>query len=265
MGRFVEIRPRTDDLQPWQGTPDRNVLQPLRIRAKLGRDLKYKVAIDSKRLQELEKELGQDLSLQGSSTKPHPFWDEDPSTKVILEHKTNIFDLTNPIDEIRFGIAKAHDYVAKDLEDAQDRPETKFVIYNGDADAERKADTVRKINEATIKSSKMTKEAKLWVINILQGRYLGSSSDDSIDVAIHDLVQNSPIEFLRWANEDKELVALRSLILRAKDAGYIRSLNGSLMYGDIQLGIDIDEAVTTLKHPNGVELQTRLREKVENL
>jgi len=264
MTGIVEIRPKTASLQPWQGeSVENSVMQPLRLRAQLGPDLRYRVALSADRLKELSERTGYDLSLSGDPDDPHPFWDESKVARVILKNKTNIFDLSNPAHEIQFAIAKSHDFVALDLEDATNRPETKFVIYSQEEAATKKAGKVKLTQDAMIMVSKLNKPTKIKLLMILTGTYHNNSSNDVIDVATHEQAVSNPKEFLRWAEATKEEIAIRVLLLNSIEEGFISKSGGRIMFGDVELGLTLDDAVATLMKPDSIDIQVRLKEKLE--
>lgn len=264
MNRRAEIRPKNAEIPSWAGeNEERTIRQPLKIRARLGNNGKYEVALSEERLKALSEKLKYDISLEENPDGPHPFWDENPQATLVLDNKTHVFDLDNVYDEIKLAIAKAHPWVAESIEEAANNPETMFMVYAEEEEAEAKHSRLRVRREANKMADEINHTAKLNVLKIMTGRYFINASNSVIDLEIQNLVDNEPEEFLRWCNEDKETLAIRALVLNAIDAGDIVRDSGQIRYGDVFLGVDVGEAVKTITEPDNIALAKRLSEKLK--
>jgi len=74
---------------------------------------------------------------------------------------------------------------------------------------------------------------------------------------------SNPKEFLRWAEATKEEIAIRVLLLNSIEEGFISKSGGRIMFGDVELGLTLDDAVATLMKPDSIDIQVRLKEKLE--
>ena len=91
----------------------------------------YATGLSEEDRERLEKETGFDLSPTYIPGKIHPFWG-DKISRVVLEHRTNMFDTSKPLDEIKVKLLKASDLVANSQKEYEDGlfPEAQFVIFD---------------------------------------------------------------------------------------------------------------------------------------
>ena len=109
--QLVEVRPI--ERERWHGFKGKDAItRPVVLEAFLSNVTgKLATGLTPEDQERLEKLTGYDLSSDYNPNKPHPFW-SSPAGFVKLEHKTNIFDTSKPIDEIKVKMIKDHDLVA---------------------------------------------------------------------------------------------------------------------------------------------------------
>ena len=127
--QLVEVRPI--EKERWHGLKGKDVItRPVVIEALLSSTTgKLATGLTPEDRERLEKETGYDLSPDYKAGKPHPFW-SSPAAFVKLEHKTNIFDISNPLDEIRVKIMKASDLVANSQKEYDEGKFDNYIIIN---------------------------------------------------------------------------------------------------------------------------------------
>ena len=258
---LVELRPVVTEVKPWQGrTAEDMIGKSLVVRPVVGRDFKYQVSLPKDRLAELSNRLGVNLDLNANPDTPHEFWDEHSLARVKLEYKTRIFDTDNPQDEIQLGILKGHPKIANSISEAAAHPGVEFVIYSAEEEAAKSASKVERIQRCYELFGKMGEADKRAIIRIINGKNLDSVN--AVNGEIGNIINSQPDTFLEWAEADRDLLNIRSLVLEAEGAGWIVRDGAQLKYGDVFLGLDYDETVKTLMRTENQAIVARLKEKL---
>jgi len=263
---LVQVKPIVGKVNSWEGTDEENLLRkPKKIRATIGRNGKYQVAIDPDRLKELEQATGFDLSLKATSGEPHPFWDMAAEARVTLKYETMVFDDSVPKDEIQLGIMRAHDIVANNISEADADPLVQFVIYSEEEEASKRATKVHKVSQCFRLLEEVSRTVKNNVILILRGRDVKEHANDDVIMGMFgELIDQDPDEVLKWLKADIEDINLRALAIRAMEKGELVRDGAQFRYGDLFIGTDVGEVVKTLRDTKNQALVKRLREKVDN-
>lgn len=259
----VEIRPI--DKPKWHGLKDDKVFtRPKSFQAFVENGM-YKVIFASDEEREyLEKTTGYDLSLGFNSDRPHPTWPSKPFW-VKLEPNTMFIDTTKPMDAIHLAEMRGSPLVANSMSEYEAGlwPDATHVISSEEEDYEVKAKKIDIQNMAARLSMDMTEERRIQIIQIIDRESFRGKKKSFIDVKIKELVDNNPKEFIRWANEDAEELAVRSLVLEAVWRGALKKDGPSFLYGDDRIGIDLDDAVKFLKNPENQRYRVRIMELLE--
>lgn len=268
---LVEVRPI--DVPKWHGKEGQeSFTRPKKIQALVDSEtLKYATGLDYTKgpndapseADKLAKDIGQDLSEQFDSDKPHPFWDSSMAV-IKLENNTVFFNTDNTIELIKIKIMKASKYVANSQGEYDEGlyPEATHVIFDEAEDNEIKASKVALKNKAVIECAKLSKGKKIQVIMILDGKNLKGQSDNFITVAIDDLIKQDPGEVLRYINIDADDLSNHALVLEALQENILRKEGHKILYYDSLLGLDVMDVVLYLSDPVNQELKLRIMSAV---
>ena len=167
----------------------------------------------------LEKALGRDLSVYA---KTDNIWDE---TKVVLRKGDNKFDLSKPMDYIKYKILLANkNEIAPSVSALNDRPKStyNFVVIE---DREEKANKLRQYT-ANQKANRLLgkyeddRETLITLLEILSGRPVSSKvATEDILVSLDEYVSSDAKLFVKIAEDP--LLKAKSLIRRAVAASLI--------------------------------------------
>ena len=224
---------------------------------------RYATGLSEEDRKRLEEATGQDLSDKFDFDKPHPFW-SSTAGQVKLPNNTVIFDTSKPLDEIKVKILKASKFVANSMKDYQDGlyPEATHVIYDEAEEVELKARKIEVRNKALAISLKMSPEDKVNIIQILSDRSVRNMSPNFINVELDKIINDNPVEFLKWAKMDKAQVYVRAQILEAIHRNILTKEGSGVFYMGDQIGYDIDDAVNYFTDPQNSKLKAIILEKL---
>jgi len=263
MARVVTIKPLQKE--KWHGKKNADSFtQPISLSAlynpKTG---KYDTGLSKKDKERLEKETGYDLSDSFDPNKPHPFWDSRAALLTLPNHSI-ILNPDLPLDYIKIAIAKASKHVANSLTDYENGlyPDATHVIYDENEEVASKAKKVALLKEAYKIANKLNKQSKIALILIISGQTAKRQSDEFIEVALHDIIENKTEEFLSYANKTKAELTTRAMILDAVNENILQMKKGSIYYMDELLGNTITEAVEYLNDPKNQNLKIIINEKL---
>lgn len=260
---LIEVRPI--EKERWHGNTGKNsIRRPVKIEAlynvKTGR---YNTGLSTEDEERLSKLLGQDVSNIFIKDKPHPFW--STSGVVKLSNTTQIFDDSIPKDEVAIKLMKASELVANSMKDYQDGlyPDATHVIFDQREEIEIKAAKAQIKSEVYIETSKLSRDRKIEIIQVLTNRGMRKQSDDFITVELTALIEKSPEEVLRVIKTEKETTKIHAMILEALDKNVLRKEGSSFYYMDDQLGFDLNTTINYFKDPSNQKLKAEIIAKMK--
>lgn len=260
---LVKIKPLPR--QKWHGKEGiEDFSQPVSIRALYDVDTgRYATGLDDKKRKELEKKTGFNLDDRYDPRNPHEFWDSDAAILKLPNH-TIILDTNNPLEEIKYHIARASKFVANSLEEYEEGkfPEATHVIFDEEQSIKVKAKKVAVKKEAYKIAMKLTTDEKRNIIMIISGKDMSKQSNDYLDVEIDNIINNKPEEFIEYSKRDKEYINTKALILEAVMKNILRKKAEAIYYMDEMIGITIEEAVAFINDPKNQNYKVMLMEKL---
>ena len=262
--QLVEVRPI--ERERWHGLKGKDAItRPVVIEALLSSTTgKLATGLTPEDREKLEKETGYDLSPDYKAGKPHPFW-SSPAAFVKLEHKTNIFDLSNPLDEIRVKIMKASDLVANSQKEYDEGkfPLAQFVIYDEREEVEMKASKAAIRRKVVIEADKLSATRKSEIIQIVLGVTTRNQSNDFIDLKLDEAIdKDGPQRVLDLIQRDKARTSLHATVLEAIHKNVLRKEGTAVHYMEDQLGFDIEAAIDYLADKKNQALKAQIIEKL---
>ena len=262
--QLVEVRPI--ERERWHGLKGKDAItRPVVIEALLSSTTgKLATGLTPEDRERLEKETGYDLSPDYKAGKPHPFW-SSPAAFVKLEHKTNIFDISNPLDEIRVKIMKASDLVANSQKEYDEGkfPLAQFVIFDEREEVELKASKATIKRKVIIEANSLPFERKADVVQILLGINVRKQSADYIELKLDEAIDKiGPQEVLNLIQRDKARTSLHATVLEAIHKNVLRKDGTSVYYMDDQIGFDVESAIDYLADKKNQALKAQIIEKL---
>jgi|SRR6187402_896047 len=212
----------------------------------------------------LESTTGYNLSPDYTLGKAHDFWNS-PAAQIKLDFKTNIFDTSRPLDEIKVKVLKAHDLVANSQKEYEEGkyPDALFVIFDEQEDTELKASKASIKRKVIIEASKLTKTRKAEIVQIVSGVSVRHQSDDYVDLKLDEAIDSAGAErVLTLIQRDKTRTSLHALVLEAIHKQVLRKDGSAVYYMDDQLGFDVESTVDYFIDPKNQTLKAQVLEKV---
>jgi len=261
---IVEVRPI--ERERWHKKQGKDSFaRPITLEAPVSATTgQYATGLTDEDQERLEKMTGYDLSKEYINGKPHPFW-SSTTARINLEHKTNIFDTSRPLDEIKVKVLKAHDLVANSMKDYMDGkyPYAMFVIYDENEEVDIKAAAITMRREIVELTSKMSKEKKAESVQILSNISVKGKSDNFVDAKLDEAIEAAGYDkTLTLLHKDKKRTTIQALVLEAIGKSVLRKQGTSVYYMDDQIGYDVDNAVDYLMDTKNQALKAQIIEKI---
>ena len=260
----VEVRPL--ERERWHGLKGKDVItRPVVIEALLsGTTGKLATGLTPEDRERLEKETGYNLSDDYNPNKPHEFW-SSPAAFVKLAHSTNIFDMNNPLNEIKVKMMKASDLVANSQKEYDEGkfPLAQFVIYDEREEVEVKASKAAIKRKVVIEADKLTQTRKADIIQILLGLNVRNQSEDYVNLKLDEAIdKEGPERVLTLIQRDKTRMSLHATVLEAIHKNVLRKEGAAVYYMDDQLGFDLESAIDNLEDKKNQALKAQILEKL---
>ena len=262
---LIEVRPI--ERERWHGKKGKESFsRPVTIEALVSLQTgKFSTGLEEEDRVRLQSKTGFDLSPEYIPGKAHPFWNS-PTAQVKLEYKTNVFDTKKPLDEIKVKILKASDLVANSMKEYEEGkfPSAIFVIFDEAEETEIKASKLAMKNKVVIECSKLSKERKAEIVQILKGISVRKQSSDFIDLKLDEAVDEfGPESVLKLIQRDKARTSMHSLVLEAIYKNVLRKDGPSVYYMDDQIGFDVESAVDYFMDSKNQTLKAQILEKLD--
>ena len=262
---LVEIRPI--EVKKWHGkTGQERFSQPIIFEALYDMNTgNYATGLDKEDRIRLESKTGYNLSPEFDPEKPHEFWSTS-AARIKLGNQTTVLDTTKPLEEIKVKILKASKFIANSMKDYEQGlfPEAQFVIFDENEEVVAKASKIQKRNKARKLAGKMSLDERINIIQILDGRSLRKQSPDFIEVAIEELVDNKPDDFIQWAEMDKAKTYVRASVLECIHRNILTKEGNAIYYMGDRIADTVDDATQYFMDPNNQKLKAMILEKLNS-
>lgn len=264
MANIIEIRPI--QRKKWHSkTGSEDFARPLVLECYVDRKRsRYMTGLSEDDRQRLEKSTGYDLGDIFTPDKPHPFY-SSINGRVKLENKTNIFHMDNPLHEIKVKFLMQHPMVANSMDEYEngDFPGAQFVIYDDNADIEKKVQKIELQKKVFRKLDKMDSLSKKQLYQILVNKSASDMSDDFLEAKLHDAIGQAGYERTYGIMErTKETNYNHALLLEGVQLHVLNRKGDIFYYMDDYLG-DVNEAIEFLKDPKNSEYKAAIVSKIE--
>ena len=192
----------------------------------------FKNVLTDKEKEFLEHAMGLEFNALSIYRKENNFWDDsNPSGigKVILHKQDNYLDLSIPEDYIKYKVLLANkDYIAKSLQELEDRPKEtyQFVLISENAEAAASLSKMDTIQRCYMEYGKVEDDfyTLRTLVEILEGRPTAPKIKiDYLKGKMNDYIQKNPRHFLSAIKD--ELLPAKVLIKKCVEAGLIGKKN----------------------------------------
>lgn len=261
---IVEVKPI--EKESWHNKKGQESFKrPVTIEALISvRTGKFTTGLTKEDEERLSSAGGYNLSANYTVGKPHEFWNS-PAAQVKLEYKTNIFNTSRTLDEIKVKLMKASDLVANSQKEFEEGmfPEALFVIYDEQEEVEVQASRAAIKRQVIIESSKLTKNRKAEIVQILSGVSVRNQTENYIDLKLDEEIDNKGANtVLTLIQRDKKRTALHALVLEAIYKNVLRKEGTSVYYMDDQLGFDVESTIDYFDKKTNQALKAQILEKI---
>lgn len=260
----IEIRPLAKNA--WHGKEgEEDFTQDKVIEALINTETgKYDVGMTEEEIKKYSKLLGVDLDPKISiDGKPHPFYGHK-SGWVRLPNRTFFFDVQHPLDFVKYKICTRSKFVANSLKEYEQGlfPEATHVIFDEEAEVNRKASKIQKKNVATKISLSMTLEEKSHIVQLLRNKSVREKSQDFVDVLIDEIIESNCDDFIRFSKMDKQELYVRAMVQEAIYKNILTKEGMSVYYMGDMLGTDYEEVVKYFLDPNNQKQKVIILERL---
>lgn len=260
---LVELRPL--DLEKWHGkTKEENFTRDQSIEVLYDPETgKYATGLTKEEAEKYGKELGLDLSDKFDPENPHPYW-STRAAMLQLPNRTLVFDVSKPLDFIKVKNYKACVLVANSQKEYNDRkwPLATHILYDENEQLEMKAHKINKKREAHKLVSKMTKKAKIAVIQIILEVSCSKQSNDFIEVQLEKAIENHIDDFLKFAQMNKEHLYMRGMVLEAIYKDVLTKEGTGIYYLGEILGHGVEDVTEYFLNPQNQAIKAKILEKI---
>lgn len=261
---IVSVKPI--ERQRWHGKVGRDsfarpiVLEAL-VNVNTGR---YDTGLTEKEEEELSALTGYNLSPIYVNGKAHEFWNAGVG-QIKLEHKTNIFDTSRPLENIKVKVLKKHPLVATSIREYEEGkfPDAVFVIEDEVEETKVRAERAAVKRKVVLEGAKLTNSRKVEIIQILLGVNGKKQSEDWLDLKIDEAVEKEGAEkVLTLMLRDKERTSLHALVLEALHKNILRKDGSAVYYMDDQIGFDLESAIDYMQDKKNQVFKATILEKL---
>ena len=234
--------------------------------------------------QKLESELG-DIDLGPRSS----FWNYGLSVSnddnlhvqpVKLMDGDNIFDLSNPLQELQFSWLRVHPTIASSYQawERGDYPaDTQFYVADDEIENAVLFKKKQLINKAIVKFDSMSPEKKKKVARLLGLPVTDNTTEESVYNQVDNLLKQTefkngkfsgldPVKvFNQFADMKENLLNIKDLVKQALHHSIYRMKpNGKIYEGEFEVAMDEDELVKMLADDDNQDTLLTLEGKLKN-
>lgn len=224
---------------------------------------KYATGLTKEETEKYSKLLGVELGDVFNPSEPHPFYGS-AAGRIKLLNQTMFFNDEKPLDFVKIKALKASKFVANSLQEYEDGkwPDAEFVIFDEAEEVSMKASKIQQKNKCVAIAQKMSADEKINMIQILSDKSLKGRSNDFIDVEIDKIIENQPVEFIRFAKMDKQEVYVRATILEAISRNILIREATAIYYMGERIANSYEEAVLWFLDPQNAKMKVTILEKL---
>jgi len=262
--KFV-IRPIAEETEgkPWLPA-DATEMQRTRIEDPAIRGGKVIIDLTDDQLKWVAEQTGYNVTRECNDIRTHEFWGKKGLGVLTLEPFAKAMDDKNPLDLIQLGLARATDSVCnKSVESniGMCPTATYELIADGEEIEEAAAQTAVRA-KAYKAFLDMDNAQKVHLLAILSGDNASKQSQSYLDAKVEELIQKNPKEFLMHTDMDNKELRVRAVIeLALMERVFVRQ-GTQVVYEDLVIGYDLEEAVKYLLDPQNQKFWLHIAKKV---
>ena len=139
-------------------------------------------------------------------------------------------------------------------------PKAEYVVYDAEEDAKKDNLKVKEKRTAYKTFNGMTHQKMRDVLKLM-GKRAENSSNTLVENTLSDIIEKDPSEYNRLTSQKDFKV--RVLIEDLIQENIVRRKGATHYYGDVNIGYDLDAAVSFLENPKNQELVLNLKQKLK--
>lgn len=186
--------------------------------------------------------------------------DKDGKNTSITLEDGYIVDLNKEVDRINWEWMQHHPAVAMSYEEAQANPRAYFYVHKQGAEAAKKNEGATKLFTA-MKHIMEDTPSNWYDRAMLLGHDLSDSHPELVKEFLLDTAKENPSKVINVYEGDT--LALRLMILKAKERGLIKFEDNVHLFGSTPLGVTDEHIINYLMSPKGLEI-ARLIDRAVN-
>lgn len=260
----VEVRPI--ERKKWHGKKGQeSFTRPIKLNVLVDTNtMRYATGLTEEEEEKYGKLLNADLSSHYNPEVPHPFWDSNMGI-IKLKNSTMVFETDMPLDYVKVKNLKASKYVANSMKEYEEGmfPEATHVIFDEREEIEVQAAKIAMKDRAKSLVSELSKERKIQLIMLIEGKNLKNQSDSYVIVEMDKVLASSPKEVLRYLDMDKESMTTQALVEECLQKNVLQKKGHKIFYSDSNLGTDVVDVADYLNDIENQDLKLRLMEQVK--
>lgn len=225
---------------------------------------RVQIDLTEDQLKWIQEQTGYNVDLVCPDIREHDFWGRKGLGLLTLEPYAKVMNDKNPMDLIQLGLARASDIVCSKSKENNPGicPEAKYELISDGDDIADAASAAQQRAKAYSEFIKMTNAQKVHILSLLGKENASGQSQEYIDMKVEQIVRNQTEDFLFYTNMDKKEVQVRSVIEMAIMNRIFVRQGTQVVYDDLVIGYDKEEAVNYLLDPKNQKFWLHLVKKV---
>ncbi len=213
----------------------------------------------------LEDATGFDLSSNFNPNRDHPFYGTLIG-RVKLENRTLIFDLSIPLDFIKYKLCLANPMVANSLEEYNTgvSPLATHYIHDETKSEETEIRLMSYVKEAQKLHETLTPKEQRIVLTALTSSDCSNLTEEGVDARLTSYRLANVHKFLETVKQPKDVLQVKAILILGISKNVLDVSEGSFSYNGITLGHDVDSAAKMLINPENQSIRIQISEHVRN-
>ena len=184
---------------------------------------------------QLEEEMGLP---EGHLKQRSDFW---ILYNVMVGVEDEVFDITIPEDRLKVLFLKAQPEIADGIDNI--KAKSRYILFTEEEAVKHTNDRGKLKRKANDIYAKLTGADKCEILEMLNIK-AASLDADSVDAKLYDYLEEQPGKFILLAEDPTR--GKQSFVRKCLERGIMSIENGSVMYGETVVGIDIESAAIAL-------------------
>ncbi len=259
----IELRPIDKDT--WHGkTGNDNFDRGSTIECAVFKS-QYQTGLTQNEKDFLEAATGFDLSPNFNLNRDHTFYGTLIG-RVKLENRTLIFDLSIPLDFIKYKLCIANPLVANSLEDFNTgiTPLATHYIHSEEDVEATEIRLMSYIKEANKILAALAPKEQRMLLAVLNNSDVSNLGEEGVEAKLLAIIQKDVHRFISVAKEPKQLLQSKALLISAITKNIVGMFDNAYSYNSVNLGHDLESSAKYLINPEQQGLRMQIIEHVRN-